>query len=81
MGGLVGMSGGSPVGGRFLGAFWVIMSSFRDDGYEEDEESNVSKINLEISLGGCFWVNWGSAGALLGLRLGSIRGDHVILEQ
>ena len=68
-------------GGRFLGAFWVIMSSFRDDGYEEDEESNVSKINLEISLGGCFWVNWGSAGAPLGLRLGSIRGDHVILEQ
>ena len=63
------------MGVLFWGAFGVLMSSFMDEGYEEDEESNVSKINLEISLGGCFWVNWGSAGALLGLRLGSIRGQ------
>ena len=35
------------------------MSSLSDDGYEEDEESNVSKISLEVrwgSGGGPFWA-------------------------
>jgi hypothetical protein len=34
------------------------MSSLSDDGYEEDEESNVSKINLGVCWGHCV-LKWG----------------------
>ena len=58
-----------------LASTMATMSSLSDDGYEEDEESNVSQINLGIcwSLGG-----WGGS---FGGPLGVYFGHNVILEQ
>ena len=41
-----------------LNSSMATMASLSDDGYEEDEESNVSKINLGVWWGNCV-LKWG----------------------
>ena len=56
--------------GSGWGSFGVTMSSFSDNGYEEDEESNLCKINFRVRFEVHFWVLLG----LFGIRLGSVWG-------